>query len=123
MKKRVGAAVMLVLIAGLGAALFSGCGGVGNEGRGEQVFASEIEDGAEKYDRSQYNCPVCEGQPIVGDYYAEVDGKRIYFDKKECETKFKENPDRYVGDMESYRERQMEEMRKRMQAGQQSGQQ
>jgi len=110
--------VLSVLCAVLIMPMLCGCGGPGNEGRGDQVFASEIQDGAEKYDRSQYNCPVCQGQPIVADYYAEVDGKRIYFDSEECEQKFKENPEEYVEGFQSVREKRMEQMRKRMQQGQ-----
>jgi len=106
--------VLFVLVAGVGMAVFAGCG-PGNDGRGDQIFASEIQDGAEKYDRSQYACPVCEGQPISGEYYAEVDGKRIYFDQQSCMEQFKENPDQYLGDMPSMKQKRMKQMQQRRQ--------
>ena len=109
------ALVLMVLAAGFGMAVFAGCGGPGNEGRGDQVFASEINDGAPKYSRSQYACPVCDGQPIKGEYYAEVDGKRIYFDQQSCVGKFEQNPNQYLEDMPSMKQKRMKMMKQRKQ--------
>ncbi len=96
--------IIVIAMVGLVA---SGCGGSGQGGGGEKnkpdVPARTIKDGAEKYDQFQGQCPVCR-KPIRADFHAQVeyDGKsgRIYFDKKECEEKFKKNPEKY---MKNYR--------------------
>lgn len=62
---------------------------------GEVKTADEIDDGANKYWPMQRKCPVCGGQPIQADYHAELNGKRVYFDKQECVEEFKEDKAKY----------------------------
>jgi YHS domain-containing protein len=83
---------MLVLAAVL--PLVSGCGQE-TAGQGETVYAEEFEDGAENYLDLQQSCPVCGGNPIKQKLHAELEGKRVYFDGKECVKKFKKNPSRF----------------------------
>ena len=59
------------------------------------TFAMEIEDGAVPYFPTQYICPVCE-ERIKAEHYADVDGKRIYFDRAECADTFKRSPAGYM---------------------------
>ena len=96
MKKTVVFASLVVCL-GLFAAIV-GCGDSEPEGMGEAgvpVMAWTIEDGAEKYAPQQDKCPVCGGRPIAEEFHTEVDGKRLYFDKQECVTKYEQNPDEY----------------------------
>lgn len=74
-----------------------GCGG-GGAGGGDKVegVAFLLEDGATKYFKHQAWCPVCNGQGLHENYYADVDNRRIYFDKEECMKKFKNNQSEYL---------------------------
>jgi len=101
MKFRIAVALCLAAACGF---VFAGCGGGGAGPQDRPNQARQIEDGADKYDPMQVSCPVCDTQSISGDYYADVDGKRIYFDKQECEDKFKENPQQYLQDFQTYKE-------------------
>ena len=107
--------VIAVLVAALMGITVAGCGGSGSGsgsgGAGIIREAASIQDGAEKFDKMQTECPVDGGTPIKGDYYAEVNGKRIYFDSQECMNKFKENKQKYLDQYQTY-EDQMKEMQK-----------
>jgi len=105
MKKLLIGIAAIVLMVGFAA----GCGPSGGDGGGSggkrpDIPARSIEDGAEKYDPFQAQCPVC-GSPIYADHHAEVeqDGQsaRIYFDKEECVQKFEQNPEEYLQDYTS----------------------
>lgn len=100
MRMKAVAGLMMVL----GLCVAAGCGGGGGGAQQSPTQAREIQDGAEKYDPPQVSCPVCGSKPISGDYHAEVEGKRIYFDKKECEKKFKQNSEKYLEDYTTYEE-------------------
>ena len=78
-------------------AVMVGCedSGPGADGASVPVMAWTIEDGADKYAPQQDKCPVCGGRPIKAEFYTEIDGKRLYFDKQECVQKYEENPDEY----------------------------
>ena len=91
------ARLALLLVVALMTAFAVGCGD--EPGTQEVSYAGAIDDGAEKYAPSQYSCPVCGGRPIYGDYYVEVDGKRVYFDKEECAEKFDENRQKYLEEL------------------------
>lgn len=113
--KNVYAGLLAVLVVALMGITAAGCGGSGSGGGGGGAGiireAASIEDGAEKFDKMQTECPVDGGTPIKGDYYAEVDGKRIYFDSEECMNTFKENKQKYLDQYQTYEE-QMQEMQK-----------
>ena len=91
-----GFVILTVLVAVL-AMGFAGCGQEAYDDTESGIqFAATIEDGADKYDPNQYACPVCDGQPISGDFYVDTDNGRVYFDKQECADKFEENPQQYL---------------------------
>ena len=108
-KAMMAGAGVLVLAVLLGAA--AGCGDSSGT-RGSRA-AKTFEDGAEKYDPMQMRCPVCNGTPLKPGLHAEADGKRLYFDKKECVKKFKQNSGKYLKDYETYKERMKKRMQKR----------
>jgi len=97
--KRVLATLSLAVIL---AAFLTACGGSGGKGESTQLFAGKIQDGAEKYDRMQLECPVCGGRPISPDYHSDVNGKRIYFDDSDCKQEFDQNPQKYIQDYTPY---------------------
>lgn len=105
-KKLAVGAVALVLAA----SVFVGCGGDGNGGApgtktGVANIAMEFDDDAKKFFPYQQKCPV-DGGTIKQEFHADVNGKRVYFDKQECVDKFKQNQDEYLPElrkqMESY---------------------
>ena len=76
----------------------TGCGkeeSTAGTGHGQKDEAAEFDDGADKYFREQMECPVCGGKPIKPDFYVDTEKGRIYFDKKECATKFENNRAEY----------------------------
>ena len=76
---------------------FGGCGsGKQQPGKKTVVQAMDFQDGADKYFTPQLRCPVCGKQPLKKDLYVDVEDGRIYFDKKECVTKFKNNKDKFL---------------------------
>ena len=82
---------------GVFALLATGCSGrSADKDESTNRPAIEIQDGAQKYDSFQFNCPVCGEPGIKGEFYADVNGKRIYFDKKECAEKFKGDSEKYL---------------------------
>ena len=97
MKKLFIAMIAVALVGGT----FIGCkkGGGSADTSGPSAKAPKpaltIKDGAKKFFRFQGTCPVC-GKPISGDFYADTDNGRIYFDKKECQSKFKEDPEKFI---------------------------
>ena len=91
----------------IGALLSVGFVGCGDEGGGDAqasggktVVARRIQDGAKKFNQFQLRCPVCKGKPIKGEFHYDLEeGRqqgRVYFDKKECVEKFKQNPSKYL---------------------------
>ena len=105
--------ILAVLLVGAIGIMAVGCGSGSSDddsGKGIVREAASIQDGAEKYDNMQMECPVCGGKPIEGEFYAEVDGKRIYFDNESCMTKFKEDPQKYLKDYKTYEEKMKESM-------------
>lgn len=90
----------LTLVVALCGALFlvlAGCGQQAYDDTKSGIrFANKIEDGAEKFDPNQYKCPVCGGQPIKKGLHAKTEKGRIYFDKKQCAEKFKEEPKKHL---------------------------
>ena len=77
---------------------FAGCDGddgVGMSGRPPRA-AGTIEDGKQKFFVGQIECPVCGGQPIKAEHHAQVDGRRLYFDRAECADKFESERQRYL---------------------------
>jgi len=105
----------LVMVAVVFSAGIAGCGSRSG-GTGGSRAAKTFEDGADKYDPMQMRCPVCDSQPLNADYYADVDGKRIYFDKQECMEKFKQNTEQYLKKFKTYKQRmkEMYQRKKRM---------
>ena len=78
-----------------------GCGESAYEDTGSGIqFAATIEDGADKYNPNQNRCPVCGEQPIKGEFYADTEQGRVYFDKQECADKFKDDPQKYLKQMQ-----------------------
>jgi len=71
--------------------------GIGDRG-GDKVetMAKYIQDGVPNYNDEQKQCPICGAPGLHADQFVDVEGKRIYFDKKECVQKFKENQSAYL---------------------------
>ena len=65
------------------------------KGEKSVVVASEISDGAAKYNPNQRMCPVC-GKSIKPEYYIDLDKGRLYFNSEECLKKFKKNKSQYM---------------------------
>ena len=99
MKRRLLLSLIAVALVG---AFLTACGKAGDktEGNPNPKFhgpAMAIQDGANKYDPNQGNCPVCNKGPINPDFYHDIEGEgRIYFDKEECMKKFKQNPQEHL---------------------------
>ena len=91
MRNKVLFVVCCAVLAAGGMAL-SGCGG-GGPSTGDEVeaMAKYLEDGAAKFYKNQAWCPVCGSGGLNENYYVDVNGKRIYFDEKECQQKFENN--------------------------------
>ena len=95
---------------------FVGCGQEAADSGSSDMptMAYNFRDGAPKFYDEQKTCPVCGGEPIKEGIYATYQGKRVYFDKEECATKFEESPEQYINEwMERVREeekRQAQEM-------------
>jgi YHS domain-containing protein len=66
------------------------------EQKGEKAAVKETKAPEGK---AQTSCPVMGGQ-IVKTIYADHDGKRVYFCCAGCETKFKQDPAKYIKEME-----------------------
>lgn len=93
MKKAVTLVVCCTVIVAGGAALL-GCGGGGaTTGDEVEAMAKMLEDGAPNYYDNQAWCPVCGSGGLNRNYYVDVDGERIYFDKEECQKQFENNQD------------------------------
>ena len=102
--------IMIILAVGAALSLaVAGCGqGGGGEGESQDIISAlQIQDGSTPYNERQFTCPVCGGKPISPDYYADVNGKRIYFDKEECAEKFKQDPETHL---KQYRQEMMKSM-------------
>ncbi len=94
-----------VLLAGVVLALIcvgmAGCEKGGTAPEGEEIStAVQIKDGADKYFMYQHKCPVCGSEPISGDYYADTEKGRIYFDKQECLDEFNSNKEEVIKKLE-----------------------
>ena len=92
MKKAV---IVVAVLASVVAAGFLGCGGNGG-GSGDVKPAMAFHEDVPKYYSKQVKCPVCGGQPLVKDHYVDVEGQRVYFDKKDCVAAFKKNQSTYL---------------------------
>lgn len=109
--------IMAVALAFVGA-VFTGCGGDSGDAQGnpDPKFhgpAMMIKDGAQKFDKMQGNCPVCQGGPIDPEVHVDIEGKgRLYFDKEECKEKFEQNRDKYLSE---YKEVGKQDYRQQMQ--------
>ena len=90
-------AVILAVLAATVTFCLAGCGQSAYEDTSSGIqFAATIEDGANKWNPNQNKCPVCEGQPIKGEFYVDTDNGRVYFDKQECVDKFKDDPQKFL---------------------------
>ena len=83
-------------------------GGTAPEGK-EITTAVQFKDGADKYFMYQHKCPVCDGEPIEEDYYADTERGRVYFDKEECRDKFKANSEKFLKKLNEHMKRTMGE--------------
>lgn len=92
----------IALVFGFG--LVTGCGSKSSQR--DDLRANDIDDGAEKYSSMQNKCPVCGGKPISADIHSNVNGKRVYFDKKECKEKFDANSEKYLKEWVTFEERE-----------------
>ena len=71
-----------------------GCGeGAGTGSTRDEAPAIQLVKGTQEL------CPIM-GNPIVEDSYADYNGKRIYFCCPGCDAKFKEDPEKYIKQME-----------------------
>ena len=107
--------ILAVLLVGAIGIMAVSCGSGSSDddsGKGIVREAASIQDGAEKYDNMQMECPVCGGKPIKGEFYADVDGKRIYFDKESCMNDFKQDPQTHLKAYKTYEEKMQESMRR-----------
>jgi YHS domain-containing protein len=50
----------------------------------------------------QTTCPVMDGNPINKDLFTEYKGKKVYFCCPGCETKFKEDPEKYISKLPQF---------------------
>ena len=87
-----GLALLVVLCVG-----FVGCNGGGSQEEAEEVpTAWQFHTDQPKAFEGQRTCPVCGGQPIKEEFYADTDAGRVYFDKQACVEEFKGNEDQYL---------------------------
>lgn len=95
MKKLLCVAIIAMLCAG-----FVGCQKQGSSSSVQQsdlpAMAGNFQDDHHAYWGGQKTCPVCGQEPIKPKFHADADQGRIYFDKKECVQKFKENSEKYI---------------------------
>ena len=99
----------LIFLLALSCVVFasSGCGKPQSAGDQPTTYgtARAIDDGAPKYFEAQMACPVCGRQGLVAEYHVDVDGKRVYFDRKECVEKFTQNQSEYVEKLDKTRQK------------------
>lgn len=50
----------------------------------------------------QTMCPIMPGKPINKDISAEYKGKKVYFCCPECDTTFKEDPEKYISKLPQF---------------------
>ena len=89
-----------------------GCGGQEAPGPGDEgkpPIAYEFHPGVTKFSEGQTKCPVCGQTGIKEELYADADGNRIYFDKKECQEKFTGNESEYLQNLRTGMAQQAEE--------------
>ncbi len=101
-----------VLVVVLAAACFvvSGCGKEKDGGGAAPKTlprADAILDGEPKYFKYQEQCPVCGADRMSPKHYADVEGKRIYFDSQECVEKFKKNQSKYLQELDKRKKEKM----------------
>ena len=97
MKKVLLAGVMLALVC----AGIMGCEKGGSAPEGEEIpTAFTFKDGTEKYFMYQHKCPVCDGQPLQGEFYVDTEKGRVYFDKQECKEQFEANKEEMLKKLE-----------------------
>lgn len=94
--------VLACAVLGLLGAFLSGCGKEEQTGSDRAVEAMMLHPGTPKYFEMQTTCPVCGESPISEDYYVDINGKRLYFDKAECKKEFQGNQEQYL---EEYKEK------------------
>jgi len=105
MEKLIVVAVIVLLLTG-----FAGCGQDASSEEKDPVTAMSIDDNAPNFYEDQIECPVCGGQPINAEYYVDAVRGRVYFDKKECMEKFKEDQAKYIQEwLQRIDERRMQE--------------
>lgn len=85
--------VCVVAVLALGA--YASCQKQSGSGDGGKVTAAQLQGDVEPYFLYQHQCPVCGGEPIKQQFKADIDGKRVYFDKQECVQKWKNNTSKY----------------------------
>jgi len=61
----------------------------------EMLVASQIDDGAPKFEPGQSVCYVT-NKPIKAEFYTDYNGKRIYFSSQEAVAEFNKNPQKYL---------------------------
>lgn len=59
--------------------------------------AKEVASAAE-----QTTCPIMEGNPINKAIFTEYKGKKVYFCCPGCDTKFKEDPEKYIAKLPQF---------------------
>lgn len=97
MRKVILAGVLLALVC-VG---IMGCEKGGTAPQGEEIpTAVQFKDGTEKYFLYQHKCPVCGGEPISADYFADTQKGRVYFDKQECLDEFNANKEEVLKKLE-----------------------
>lgn len=78
----------------------AGCGQGGSSQVGEPTkgnpAAAQLRDTAPNWYDGQMKCPVCGGQPLKKEHYADVQGGRVYMDKEECVQEFKQDKEKYM---------------------------
>lgn len=88
--------ILACAVLGLLCVFLTACGKQEQTGSDRAVEAMMLHPGTPKYFEMQTTCPVCDGIPISEDYYVDIDGRRLYFDKAECKQKFEGNQEQYL---------------------------
>ena len=100
--------VIALAVAALVFVALPGCGGNGSGGEEEETAtAYQFHPDTPKLFLGQQKCPVCDGEPIKEEFYSDVDGQRLYFDKKECKEKFDSNQSEYMQKFQQDMQKQM----------------
>ena len=93
--------LLAVVLAGVLGLMVAGCeqrpaAETTGESGAPPVYASSFDDGVDALNPNQFVDPVSGAKPIKQEFYADVEGKRVYFNSAESRDLFEKDPSEYM---------------------------